>query len=178
MIQISAETDNNMSSSPPGVGHSGPQSGESSTDSDSSDDQSTNQSVTGQTETQAGDESPPSEETLRASLIPFVDGQQINPDADVVIKVYVVTGRHGKIPIPERFCRECHMFTRRADIAAEKANAAVDVRVYSWWTHFLSALRYGGYHAPVMVVGGELLCQGYDVPTTEDVEQAVRHSLE
>jgi hypothetical protein len=92
---------------------------------------------------------------------------------DVEIVVYVVTGRHGGLRIPEQFCRECHRFAHAADVAAGQVDADVDVRVVSWWTHLPFALWKGGYHAPVMVVGGNLLCQGHDVPTPEDVVAAI-----
>lgn len=114
-------------------------------------------------------------ETLRAGLLPSLWGNRT--DADVVIDIYVVTGRHGLLRVPESFCRECHVFTRRADVAAEQATADVDVRVHSWWTRFLGALRYGGYHPPVMVVGGKRLCQGHDVPTTDEVLAAIDDAL-
>lgn len=98
--------------------------------------------------------------------------------ADVEIVVYVVTGDHGGLRVPERFCRECHRFTRVADLAAERVAADVDVSVRSWWTHLPFALRHGGYHAPVMVVDGTRLCQGHDVPTPDEVVAAVEEALE
>ncbi|PSP18931.1 hypothetical protein BRC62_02460 [Halobacteriales archaeon QH_10_67_13] len=90
----------------------------------------------------------------------------------------MVSGRHGILRVPESFCRECHVFTRRADQAAERVDADVEVRVFSWWTRFLGALRHGGYHPPVMVVGGRRLCQGRDVPTTDGVVAAIEAALD
>jgi hypothetical protein len=110
-----------------------------------------------------------------ASLLPW--GSSDNK-ADLTITVYIVTGKHGKLRIPESFCRECNLFVRAADLAAEQVDADVNVRVVSWWTHIFSALRYGGYHAPVMVVGRKRLCQGYDVPTTREVVAAIEAELE
>ncbi len=165
-------------SSPSGVGQSESQSSDSSAAANTTSDQSTSQAATGESELRAEGESPAAEETLYAKLNPFTDGQQIDTEASVVIKVYVVTGNHGGIPIPEQFCRECHQFTRRADMAAEAADATVDVRVYSWWTHVVGALRHGGWHAPVMVVDGEFLCQGYDVPTSDRVGEAIQQALD
>lgn len=101
-----------------------------------------------------------------------------SPEAAVQVRVYVVTGRHGWFTIPESFCRECHMFTRRADAAAERIDQPVDVAVISWWTHFPWALLRGGYHPPVLTVDGEMLCQGHDVPTEDEVESAIRSALE
>ena len=110
-----------------------------------------------------------------ASLLPWRSNDN---EADFTITVYIVTGKHGKLRIPESFCRECNLFVRAADLAAEQVDADVNVRVVSWWTHVFSALRYGGYHAPVMVVGRKRLCQGYDVPTTCEVVDAIEAELE
>jgi len=116
----------------------------------------------------------PTDSVPVASLLPWRSGGE----ADLTITVYIVTGKHGKLRIPESFCRECNLFVRAADLAAEQVDADVKVRVVSWWTHILSALRYGGYHAPVMVVGRKRLCQGYDVPTTCEVLEAIEAELE
>mgnify|MGYP000078862863 FL=1 len=109
-----------------------------------------------------------------ASLLPW---RSRGDEADLTITVYIVTGKHGKLRIPESFCRECNLFVRAADSAAEQVDANVEVRVVSWWTHIPWALRYGGYHAPVMVVGGKRLCQGHDVPTSDEVVEAIERAL-
>lgn len=111
---------------------------------------------------------------LRARLVPSLG----RSGATVTVDVYIVSGRHGILRVPESFCRECHVFTRRADQAAERVDADVEVRVFSWWTRFLGALRHGGYHPPVMVVGGRRLCQGRDVPTTDGVVAAIEAALD
>ena len=110
-----------------------------------------------------------------ASLLPW---RSRGDEADLTITVYIVTGKHGKLRIPESFCRECNLFVRAADRAAEQVDADIEVRVVSWWTHIFSALRYGGYHAPVLVVGNRRLCQGHDVPTKEEVLTAIETELE
>ncbi|ESS07903.1 MAG: hypothetical protein A07HN63_02408 [uncultured archaeon A07HN63] len=109
-----------------------------------------------------------------ASLLPW---RSTDTAADLEITVYIVTGYHGKLRIPESFCRECNLFVRAADQAAAQVDADVRVTVRSWWTHVLGALRYGGYHPPVLVVGDRRLCQGHDVPTTEAVVDAIEASL-
>jgi len=96
----------------------------------------------------------------------------------VDVDVYIVTGRHGGLRIPESFCRECNLFVRAADVAAEQADVPVEVSVFSWWTRFPWALRHGGYHPPVMVVGGKKLCQGHYVPSTEEVLEAIEDAVE
>lgn len=127
------------------------------------------------TEPDTGDDSGTSDGVLDAGLLPSFQ----STDEDTVdIEIYVVTGRHGLFTVPESFCRECHMFARRADAAAERASVDVDVHIYSWWTRFLGALRHGGYHPPVMVVGGTRLCQGHDVPTTDEVLAAIAAAVQ
>jgi hypothetical protein len=113
-------------------------------------------------------------DTLRARLSPWA-GRGGDPDA-VHITVYVVTGEHGKLRVPESFCRECHMFTRRAQQAIEQVDTDVTLSVRSWWTQFPWALRHGGYHPPVMIVGGKRLCQGHDVPTTAEIVDAIERA--
>lgn len=121
----------------------------------------------------ADDMSEPDAE-LVASLWPW---SRRDAGAAVEIVVYVVTGRHGGLRIPESFCRECHRFVHAADVAAERVDTDVDVRVVSWWTHLPFALGHGGYHPPVMVVDGTRLCQGYDVPTPDEVVAAIEEAL-
>lgn len=116
--------------------------------------------------------------TLDAELLPTSGGESAVGAEAVVIRIYVVTGRHGVLSVPERFCRECNLFVRAADAAAERADVPVTVRVVSWWTRFLGALRYGGYHPPVMVVDGQRLCQGHHVPTPEDVTAAIEAAVD
>lgn len=93
----------------------------------------------------------------------------------VVVTVFRFTGPQwgGLFDVPERWCRECDLFVRAADEAAEQASVPVEVEVVGWWSHPLKALRYGGYHPPVMVVGGERVAQGEDVPEVERVLEAI-----
>lgn len=122
-------------------------------------------------------ESVPEEPTDSVPVVSLLPWRSSGDEADLTVTVYIVTGKHGKLRIPESFCRECNLFVRAADVAADQVDANIEVRVVSWWTHILSALRYGGYHAPVMVVGGKRLCQGYDVPTSDEVVAAIDAAL-
>lgn len=107
---------------------------------------------------------------------------QDRPDAADVsvdpinVKVYIVTGTKN-LRLPESFCKECNLFVNAVESAAEGIDVHVNVNVYSWWTHFPGALRHGGYHPPVMVVGGRRLCQGHHVPSEEEVIEAVRDAV-
>jgi len=118
----------------------------------------------------AGDGDVAERGTLRARL--GFGGGSADPDA-IEITCYIVTGEHGGLTIPASFCRECHRFVRAADAAAERADAPANVRVVSWYTHVLGALRHGGYHPPVMVVDGTRVSQGHAVPSAETVVAAI-----
>ena len=91
----------------------------------------------------------------------------------VQVRVYVFTGWHTLFKIPESWCRECQLFVRVADRAAAEAGVPVEVRPVSWWWRVLGALRFGGYHPPVMVVDGRRIAQGHDVPSMERVVDAI-----
>lgn len=120
----------------------------------------------------------PTDSAPVAELWPSTGAQPESQEDAVQIKIYIITGRHGIIRIPEAFCRECDLFVRAADQAARQVELPVNVRVFSWWTRFFDALRYGGYHPPIMVVGRERLCQGHTVPTVEEVIMAILDAAE
>ncbi len=106
---------------------------------------------------------PPSRHSIKASILPF-EGKT---DSDITAEVYVVTGMHGIIRIPESFCKECHLFIRAVQQASEEIDGEVDIQVKSYWTRFLRPLIRGGFHPPVLLVNGKLFSQGYDVPEKE-----------
>lgn len=104
-------------------------------------------------------------------------GEDEDPAIDPVdVRVYKFTGWQGIVKIPESWCRECDMFVRTADQAAEATDVPVQVEVIPWVTHVLGALRFGGYHPPVLVVDGERVAQGEDVPTVERVVDAIEQA--
>lgn len=120
--------------------------------------------------------SPTASDAPTAELWP---SRSADPAVDAVqVTVYIVSGHHGFLTVPESFCRECHRFVRAADQAAERVDVPATVDVVSWWTRFPWALRHGGYHPPVMVVDGTRLAQGYDVPTPERVAEAIEAAAE
>lgn len=109
-------------------------------------------------------------ETLEADILPF----RSDSAEGHVIEIYIVTGRHGILSIPESYCRECDMFYRAAKQASEEVEEEVDIRLKSYWTRFLRPLIRGGFHPPVILVDGDLLSQGYDVPEVEDIIQKLK----
>lgn len=108
---------------------------------------------------------------LKADILPF-HGR--SSDADVKIELYVVTGRHGFLKVPESYCKECNLFYKAAKDAAEETDIDVDIRLKSYWTRFLRPLLKGGTHPPVMLLNGELVAQGYDVPDKEFLLEKIK----
>ncbi|MFB6245673.1 MAG: hypothetical protein ABEJ03_05005, partial [Candidatus Nanohaloarchaea archaeon] len=76
----------------------------------------------------------------------------------------------------ESFCRECHLFVRSAQEAAEEFDGEVDISVRSYWTRFPRPLLEGGYHPPVMLVDGDMVAQGENVPSKQEVSEALESS--
>lgn len=99
-----------------------------------------------------------------AGLMPF---RSAGSDAENLIEIYVVTGRHSFLRIPEGFCKECNMFYHAAEEAVEESEADVDIVVKSYWTRFLRPLVRGGFHPPVLMVNGKVVAQGIDVPSKD-----------
>jgi len=111
--------------------------------------------------------------SLKADILPF---RGESSDSDVLVEIYVVTGKHGFLSIPESFCKECNLFYHSAEEAAEKSDKDVEIRVKSYWTRFLRPLLKGGYHAPVILVDGEMFSQGYDVPDVDELVEVIDRS--
>ena len=109
---------------------------------------------------------------LDADTVPFHGCEN---DSKIVIEIYVVTGKHSFLQIPESFCKECNMFYHAAKEAADQVNEEVDIRVKSYWTRFLRTLLKGGFHPPVIIVNGKLFSQGHDVPEVESLVDEIEH---
>lgn len=103
------------------------------------------------------------------------EGPTIEP---VDVRVYKFTGWQGIVKIPESWCRECDMFVRTVDQAVERVHAPVEVQVLPWILYLFGALRYGGYHPPVLVIDGQRIAQGEDVPSIERVADAIEAAAE
>jgi hypothetical protein len=88
----------------------------------------------------------------------------------------VVTGLHGGIRIPESYCKECNLFVKAAEDAVREVDRNVDIAVRSYWTRFLHPLLKGGYHPPVMLINGEIVAQGYDVPDKEPIKEKLKET--
>lgn len=109
---------------------------------------------------------------LKADTIPFHGAKS---DSEIVIEIYVVTGKHSFFSIPESFCKECNMSYHAAKEAADHVDVEVDIRVKSYWTRFLRPLLKGGFHPPVIIVDDKLFSQGYDVPEVESLVDEIEN---
>lgn len=80
----------------------------------------------------------------------------------VKILVYKWAGKWGpfKVKIP---CGECALTTDVIEDALgfELANAEVDFEVRDWLSNWWKPLFKGGWHAPIVMVNGEVLAQGH-----------------
>jgi hypothetical protein len=75
-------------------------------------------------------------------------------------------------------CAECDLAVGQARaLLSAHPDWPVELEVKPWLTHLWEALRHGGWHAPAVLVDGQLLRQG-TVPTRAELEVAVRGSLE
>jgi hypothetical protein len=79
------------------------------------------------------------------------------------ILVYYITGRQlGPLSIPQSWCEECDLTVRAVRSVLEELDPekTLDVAVKPWLRHALQALAVGAWHAPVVIIDGEILSQG------------------
>ncbi len=94
----------------------------------------------------------------------------------VTITVFPITGRQLFFTVPERWCEECDLTVHVALCVADRHPGRVRVEVKPWLNHFMSALRRGGWHPPVVLVAGRRVSQGV-VPSLDALEAAVLEAL-
>ena len=82
-------------------------------------------------------------------------------EEDVV--VYYITGRQlGPLSVPASWCEECDLTVRAVRSALQEIDPAgrLTVATRPWLRHAFSALSKGGWHPPVVLLGGEVFSQG------------------
>ncbi len=96
----------------------------------------------------------------------------------IEVTVYHVTGRQfPAVSIPDAWCRECEVtlgVARR--VAREVAPECIRVIAKPWLRHLLEALRFGGWHPPVVVVDGSVFSQGV-VPDADALRRRLLAAL-
>ena len=79
------------------------------------------------------------------------------------VTVYYITGRQlGPLTVPNSWCEDCDITVRlvRKVVGELAPNGGVRFTAKPWIRHMFEALRYGGWHAPVVLVQGEVFSQG------------------
>ncbi len=80
-------------------------------------------------------------------------------------------------------CSECDVAVAQVRyLLAAHPDWPVELEVKPWLTHVWESLRHGGWHAPVVLVDGQLLRQGA-VPTRAELEARIqiaaqRHAIQ
>ncbi len=94
--------------------------------------------------------------------------------------VYYLTGRQlGPLSIPDAWCEECDLTLRAVHSALQEVDpdGRLTVATRPWLRHAFSALRKGGWHPPVVLIGGEVFSQGV-VPDRSALRQRLTEILE
>lgn len=81
----------------------------------------------------------------------------------MVVIVYYITGRQlGPLTVPNSWCEECDITVRLVRRVVDDVAPDGELRFEAkpWIRHLFEALRYGGWHAPVVLIQGEVFSQG------------------
>jgi hypothetical protein len=75
-------------------------------------------------------------------------------------------------------CIECDLAVSQVrHLISSYKDWPIELEIKPWLTHLWESLRYGGWHAPVVVVDGHVVRQG-TVPTRAELDAAVRIALQ
>ncbi len=75
-------------------------------------------------------------------------------------------------------CAECDLAVAQVKaLLSAHPDWRVVLEVKPWLSHLWEALRRGGWHAPVILVGDRRVCQG-TVPTRAELQAALQFALE
>lgn len=76
------------------------------------------------------------------------------------VLVYRITGRQGKVTVPDWVCRECDQTVAAVQEASRRACIeGVRVVVRPWLAHVAEAWRAGARHPPVVMIDGLVYSQ-------------------
>lgn len=79
------------------------------------------------------------------------------------VTVYYITGRQlGPLTVPNSWCEECDITVRLVRKVVDEVAPSAGMRFSAkpWIRHVFEALRHGGWHAPVVLIQGEVFSQG------------------
>lgn len=94
----------------------------------------------------------------------------------IKITLYRWAGKKWGLCI-ESECAECDLAVAQVRaVASAHPDWLTELEVKPWLTYLWESLRHGGWHAPVVLVDGRLVCQGI-VPSRETLEAALQFAL-
>lgn len=77
------------------------------------------------------------------------------------VTVYRITGKQGKVNVPDWVCRECDLTVAAVRRACEDAGVSQErITVRPWLARLREALGKGAYHPPVVLINGLVFSQG------------------
>lgn len=85
------------------------------------------------------------------------------------VTIYYITGKQlGPLSVPDSWCEECDLTVRAVQSALREADpqSHLTFTVKPWMRHAVPALLKGGWHPPIVVIGGKVHSQGI-VPDRE-----------
>jgi hypothetical protein len=92
------------------------------------------------------------------------------------VTVYYITGKQlGPLSVPDSWCEECDLTVRAVQAALKEADpeGTLTFAAKPWMRHAVLALMKGGWHPPIVVVGGKVHSQGI-VPDREGLISRLR----
>lgn len=95
------------------------------------------------------------------------------------VKIYYIIGRQlGPISIPHSWCEECDLTVRLVNqlVGELDAGDAIRVQAKPWLANMIPALLKGGWHPPVLLVGGRIHSQGV-VPDPDILREELAQQL-
>ncbi len=96
------------------------------------------------------------------------------------VKIYYITGRQlGPITIPHSWCEECDLTVRLMNRLVDELDVGDAIRVEAkpWIANMIPALLKGGWHPPVLLVGGRVHSQGV-VPDADSLREELVKELQ
>ena len=94
--------------------------------------------------------------------------------------VYYITGRQlGPLRVPASWCEECDLTLRAVRGLLKEVDPEGRLRIATkpWLRHAIKALSKGGWHPPVVLIGGEVFSQGV-VPDREALRERLTKLVE
>ncbi len=97
----------------------------------------------------------------------------INPKGVVNVLVYRITGKQLFFNVDESFCEECDIIIRHIiELSERMPDINIKLTVKPWLDNIFRVLLKGGWHPPVVLVGGKRISQGV-VPSDDQLTKAI-----